>query len=151
MTELKHAVEIQKPLGEVYALAREVERYPEFLPGYTESRIVKRSGDGALLQRAAVLRGKRVQWKSWVSWKENEAIHFTQEEGPLKGMRVTWRFVALSPASTQLTITHRYETPRSFGMSRLVEWIVKPRLNAIATQVIEAFKLACERRWMVPI
>ena len=50
MTKLTHTVEIQRPLSEVYGLARQVERYPEFLPGYVESRIVQRRESGALLE-----------------------------------------------------------------------------------------------------
>ena len=93
-----------------------------------------------------MIRGRLVRWKSWVSWKENKAIHFVQKEGPLKGMWVNWRFVALSPESTQLTITHLFDVHRPFGMGRLLEkWIFKPRLNEIASQIIAAFKIACEK------
>ena len=145
MTKLTHSVNIQKPLSEVYDLARQVEKYPNFLPGYVESRIISVRENGALLERAARIRGKLVRWKSLVRWKENEAIHFIQQEGPLKGMWVNWQFDALTPQSTQLTITHLFNLSRPLGLGKIIEnWIFKPRLNEIASQVIASFKLACE-------
>jgi len=82
MERLRHAVRIDRPLEDVYALARQVERYPAFLPGYTESRIIEERDGRYLLARAALIDGQTVRWKSWVWFTENESIDFEQSEGP---------------------------------------------------------------------
>src|SRR5262245_40844971 len=116
MTTLKHAVEIEKPLEDVYALARQVDRYPEFLPGYLESRILDRRDGRLLLERKAIIQGRLFQWKSWVAFQTNKTIFFTQVEGPLKGMRVEWSFRALAERRTALTLTHVFHVTHPWGV-----------------------------------
>ena len=133
MTRLQHTAVIERPLRDTYRLAQQVERYPEFLPGYLESRIIERQGERLLLQRKALVEGEIKEWKSWASFLDSQTIVFEHAEGPLKGMTVTWEFNALSPNSTELAITHLFETDH-----------YKPAIDHLANLVINAFKTACE-------
>jgi ribosome-associated toxin RatA of RatAB toxin-antitoxin module len=151
MTYLHHEVEIKRPVAVVYALAKDVESYPNFLPGYVHSKIVTHSDDGALLRRAALIRGELVEWTSWVRWRENRAIHFEQQEGPLRGMKVFWHFQPLASDRTRLTITHFFRIPKPIIGSLLEQWVFKPRLNEIALQIVAAFKYACEKEQVVAL
>jgi ribosome-associated toxin RatA of RatAB toxin-antitoxin module len=145
MQSLEHSTLIEKPLKEVYALARQVERYPEFLPGYIESRILERHGDKALLSRAAKLDGRILRWTSWVSFRQDESMLFEQAEGPLKGMRVRWDFTSKQTHQTQVTITHRFHIARPRVIGWLKErFIFRPKIDRIASQVVAALKQACE-------
>jgi ribosome-associated toxin RatA of RatAB toxin-antitoxin module len=147
MTRLQHAVVIERPLPDVYALARQVERYPEFLPGYLESRILRYEGDRALLQRKACVSGELKEWKSWVFFQENQAITFEHAEGPLTGMRVYWQFKALSPHQTELVIVHLFEIHQPAGFGWFNEkFVYKPKIDALAATVIQAFKKVCEQQ-----
>src|SRR4030088_1653804 len=105
MTQLKHAIEIDRPIEDVYALAKQVERYPEFMKDYLTSQIVEHSPDGDVVERSAMVKGKLYTWKSRVSYQENEGVYFVHQEGPLHGMQVSWRFLELTPERTRLTIT----------------------------------------------
>lgn len=146
MTRLRHAIVINRPLEEVYALAKDVERYPEFLPGYLESKIVDRQGDRLLLQRKATLRGEIKQWKSWASFSP-QGITFEHAEGPLKGMQAVWRFQTLTPSRTELVISHSFEIREPQGWGWILEkFVYKPRISELAEQVVRAFKQACENR-----
>lgn len=147
MTRLQHSAVIERSLSDVYALARQVERYPEFLPGYLESRILKYEEDRILLQRKALVNGELKEWKSWVSFQENETISFKHVEGPLTGMRVHWQFKALSPHHTELVMVHLFEIRQPVGLGWFYErFVYKPKLDALAASVVEAFKKACEKR-----
>lgn len=145
MTPLKHSVTIDRPVRDVYALAEQVERYPEFLPGYVESRVLERQGDQTLLQRKALVRGRLHEWRSWVRFTRDQAIQFEHAAGPLQGMQVVWNFTPLSESRTELVIRHAVQVRRRGILGRVLEkWFFAPRINEIADQVILAFKLAAE-------
>jgi ribosome-associated toxin RatA of RatAB toxin-antitoxin module len=145
MTRLEHGVLIRRPLAEVYALCRQVERYPEFLPDYRESKILSQIGDAFLLERAAVMKGQLYRWKSWARFKENQSIHFEHVEGPLRGMQVDWHFYPVHRVSTQVVIIHQFQIQRPWGVGFFLEqFVFKPRLNGIAGQVVAALKEVCE-------
>src|SRR5262245_21527985 len=106
MTRLRHPIVINRPLKEVYALAEQVERYPEFLPGYIESRIIGRDGQRILLARKAKIDNTLHAWMSWATFEPPHTIHFEHAEGPLKGMQVFWQFLEIAPFETELVIVH---------------------------------------------
>jgi len=147
MQQLNHSVDIARPLPEVYQLARQVERYPEFLPGYIESSVQEIQKDRLLLARKAVMRGKIRAWKSWVRFTDNECIDFEHAAGLLKGMKVHWQFSASGPGRTRLEIIHRMQVRWLLGLGRLFEkWVAAPQVSEMAEAVVRAFKNACEER-----
>ncbi len=154
MTRLEHTTVIQKPLSQVFALARQVEHYPEFLPGYIESRITDRREDALLLERAALIQGHLYRWKSWVRFEENRSICFEQAEGPLRGMKVEWQFDSMGSSETRVTIIHRFHLNRPWAIGRWIErFVYKPKIAAMAALVVAALKRVCEKedREVVPI
>ena len=146
MTPLKHTAVIDCPLHQAYALAEQVERYPEFLPGYSESRFIEQHPDGRrLLARKATVRGVSHAWRSWVRFEKDQWIDFEHAAGPLQGMKVRWLFTSLAPQKTRLTIRHDVRVARR-GITGwfLEKFFFAPRVSGIAGEVIEAFKKACE-------
>ena|SRR5438132_3651289 len=152
MEQLQHTVQINRPLQYVYDLARRVESYPDFLPGYIESQILERQNGRWLLARAAIVQGKIIRWKSWVEFIENKALTFEQVEGPLQGMRVQWDFDERGPGCTQVTITHRYHLSHPLFLGRILEkYIYKPKLDQMASQIVAALKRVCEDRALISV
>ena len=146
MTRLKHVTDIKKPLQEVYSLAKQVDRYPEFLPEYLESRVLERHHGRLLLERKAMVRGTLYAWRSWVSFDDLTGINFEHAAGPLKGMKIRWHFEALSPEDTRLTITHDIRVDPSVRLAWLKEkFFYAPSVRRMADRVIIGFKQACER------
>ncbi len=148
MARMTHSIDIERPLTEVYALARQVERYPEFMPDYLSSKVIERTPEGDVVERSALVKGKLYVWKSRVTFQENEGVYFVHQEGPLHGMQVSWRFLSLDPSRTRLTITHTFQIQRKFPfLGQLLEaWYYKPNISDIAGRVVVGFKKACERQ-----
>jgi ribosome-associated toxin RatA of RatAB toxin-antitoxin module len=132
IVRLEHTAEIDCAPEAVYARAQDVERYPEFLPGYVSSRIIEREKGRALIEREASVQGKPYQWRSWVRFEPGQ-IHFEHASGPLRGMRVRWTFTPLPAGRTHLSIVHEMEP------SEHVQ-----KVGDLAAQVVQAFKRACE-------
>ena len=147
MMRLEHSADIGQSLQNVYARARAVERYPEFLPGYVTSRIVDGDREQALIERQARVRGKLHTWRSRVRFRDNRSIHFQHVNGPLEGMRVHWQFAALAEGRTRLSIIHEIQVKRPFPINKVLErWIYGPKVGELAAQVVAAFKQACESK-----
>ena len=146
MTHLVYSIDIQRPLAEVYALARQVERQPEIMPDYLSCRVLQREGDRWLLERTAEIHGKIVAWQAWVSFRENEGLYFTHEGGRLDGMKVVWRFDSRGDQETRMTITQTFHIRHPLpGVGTIMEkWIFGPKLKNIAQRVVQSFKKACE-------
>ena len=115
MTTFTYTIDIARPLTDVYALARQVERQPEFMPDYLSCRVVERKGDQMLLERSAKIRGKVMMWQAWVRFQTNEGVYFTHHGGRLDGMKVDWVFHAAGDQQTHMTLTQtldvRYGIP----------------------------------------
>jgi ribosome-associated toxin RatA of RatAB toxin-antitoxin module len=151
MTKLNHAIDIDRALAEVYNRAKDVERYPEFLPGYLESRIIENVNGELLVERKALVHGQVKQWRSRVRFNGKDEIQFEHAAGPLKGMRVVWSFCALAPTKTRLQIVHHVRVPRRWPVGWFLEkTYYGPAINKIAHGVVRDFKEACETAAVVP-
>jgi coenzyme Q-binding protein COQ10 len=148
MKTFRHSINIGRPIDEVYALAKQVERYPQFMKDYLTSKIIERRADGDLIERSSLVKGKLYSWKSLATYSENEGVYFVHQEGPLHGMKVSWRLTPQSSDTTVLTITHQLNVQRALpGVGWLLErFYYAPRIQDIASRVVVAFKEACERR-----
>ncbi len=142
---LTHEVTINRRAEDCFRLAAQVERYPDFLPGYLKSQVIERRGDRCLLQRTALVRGRVHEWRSWVSMRPDTEILFEHAAGPLKGMQVQWLFVRHHDHRTTLRIIHRFHSGRTWGWF-IERFLVAPAVGGMAAQVIDGFKKACESR-----
>lgn len=142
---LHHCITIQRPLEEVYDIASQIERYPEYMPDYLESRILERREDYCLVERKAKSRGLLYSWKSKVCFDPPYLINFEHLSGPVKGMIVQWRFHAVGHDATFLEFIHQLQikTPPLLGWFR-ERFFFAPRISETADRVIISFKQACE-------
>jgi|GEM_PF-1282157 len=146
MTTLDYRIEIAKPLTEVYNLACQVERQPEFIPDYLSCAVIAEDQERKLLERSAKIRGKVIRWESWVRFQPNEGVYFTHKGGRLDGMQVQWRFAAANSHHTQMTITQKFHVRHWLpGVGPFLEQrVFGPKLKDMAQRVIQNFKKACE-------
>ncbi|OGR88944.1 MAG: hypothetical protein A2992_06890 [Elusimicrobia bacterium RIFCSPLOWO2_01_FULL_59_12] len=129
----------------LYRFLSDVERHPEVLPGYLESRIVEQKDGFCVVQREAIIRGKRRRWKSEVWFEEGKAIHFRQAEGLLKGMRVDWCLEHDSKMS-RLKIIHELNLKPRWRGWWIERWVAKSAIEQTARLVLEAIKNVAEKR-----
>ena len=142
---LKDSILINCPQEPLYRLLSDVERHTEILPGYLESRIVERKDDSCIVQREAIIHGKRRRWKSEVWFEEGKAIHFRQSEGLLKGMRVDW-FLENNSRVSRLRIIHEVTVRPRWRGWWIERWVAKPAIEQTARLVLEAIKHVAEKR-----
>jgi ribosome-associated toxin RatA of RatAB toxin-antitoxin module len=142
--KLEDSILIHRSTKELYRLLSDIEGHAALLPGYNESRIVERRPGSCVVQRDAMIHGRRRRWKSEVWFERDRAIHFRQVEGPLKGMHVLWALEPLGNRTLMRIIHNVHVMPRWKGWW-LERFIAKPAIEKTARTVLEAIKVTAER------
>jgi ribosome-associated toxin RatA of RatAB toxin-antitoxin module len=111
---------VHAPLGRIFALAADVERWPALLAHYRFVRFSERRSDGGGVVEMSASRPFGVlQWPTW--WKSRMRVHppngtiapcirFTHIGGITRGMDVEWTFHAVS-GGTHVRIVHVWDGP----------------------------------------
>jgi len=104
---------IHAPLETVYAVARDVEAFPQFMPDVKSVRLLERSDDGSRTLTEWVAYAS--QLKLQVRWTEEDVwddtartCHFRQVKGDYDQMEGRWEFLP-HPAGTLFRSTLEYE------------------------------------------
>jgi ribosome-associated toxin RatA of RatAB toxin-antitoxin module len=142
------SIDIEAPPALVFALARDVARWPDLLPHYLRVRIRDRHPDGAVTAEMVAVRtlvpalgfAIPVAWRSR-TWSEPESrqLRFVHQGGATDGMDVIWRIEPTS-SGCRVEIEHEF-APRSAIWATLVNGLfVRP----IATRTLATFKAIAE-------
>ena len=133
----------------MFALARDVERWPALLPHYVAAtRLAPPDASGRLLVQFVARRivvpvlgvGLPVAWRS-LTWSEPETcrLRFLHRGGATRGMDVTWRIEA-RPGGTRVEIDHEFR-PRVAAWAGLVDRLFT---RPVAGRTLATFRAIAE-------
>lgn len=119
------------PVEQAFAVASEVERWPDRLAHYRWVRILERRPDRAIVEMSANRPFGALNWPTWwVSemWLEpgRHTVRYRHIRGITRGMEVEWR---LEPRAdgTDVTIVHEWDGPAWPLIRRpAAEWVIGP-------------------------
>jgi ribosome-associated toxin RatA of RatAB toxin-antitoxin module len=144
-------LEMRADLDRVFALAVEVERWPERVPHYRRVRFLERDPSGGGLVEMAAWRPFGVlrypTW--WVSEMRVDraapAIRYRHVRGVTRGMDVAWTF-ARGTSGVAVTITHVWRGPDWPVVGSLAaDWVIGPVfIHGIARRTLAAVARAAE-------
>ena len=108
---------VRSPVERIFALARNVEAWPEYLQHYRFVRFNSKSADGGgVVEMSANRAFGPLDWPTW--WKSDmqvdsaePVVRFRHVEGITKGMDVEWSFEA-TPMGTHVRVLHVWNGPR---------------------------------------
>jgi len=109
-------LEVRAPVSRIFALARDVDRWPEHLPHYRFVRFNKQEMDGGgVVEMSANRPFGLLDWPTW--WRSDmqvidsaPAVRFRHIAGITKGMDVEWSFEPTS-AGTRVRVLHVWNGP----------------------------------------
>lgn len=106
---------ISAPVDRVYALARDVERFPEIMPDVESVEILSRDGGHTTSRWVGVVRqfNRRLVWEEEDRWDDSaHTCEFRQTEGDFARYQGSWEFTAEGDAThARLTIDYEIEVP----------------------------------------
>src|SRR2546427_11925964 len=96
MAQVAATVFIRAPLDRVYALAKDVEAFPSFMPDVESIRVQQRDGSRTVTEWAGVVQGRRVRWVEDDDWDAARHVRtFRQREGDFTRYEGTRTFTAV--------------------------------------------------------
>jgi len=77
---------------DVFDLVADVERYPEFVPGWVTARIIARSDNAYGTEQTVRMRFMRQHFRTLTTLHPFEAIDVTASQPPFRRLNILWRF-----------------------------------------------------------
>ncbi len=142
---------VAAPIDVVFAVAANVERWPEFLPHYRWVRMQERRDGGGVVEMAAWRPFGLFKYPTWwvsemdVITGERE-VRYRHIRGITTGMDVVWR-VEQREANVEVTIVHDWSGPRWPLIGGLAANVVigPVFIHAIASRTLAGVKRESER------
>ena len=142
---------VDAPINRVFAVACQVERWPEFLPHYRWVRMLERTRTGGIVHMAAWRPFGLLKYPTWwVSQMEivphAHVIHYRHVRGITRGMDVEWR-LDRQVDQTNVCIEHAWDGPGWPLLGRLTaDKVIGPVfIHNIALRTLAGVKQEAER------
>lgn len=146
MPVIQSEVEIAAPVDRVYAMARDIERFPEIMPDVEAVRIVERDGSRTVSEWTGLIRqfNHTVKWTEEDDWND-AARHcaFRMLKGDFSKYEGTWDFADLGGNRTAMKLVLDYEFNLPL-LGPLIKAVVKKLVQANCDSMCQALKRAAE-------
>jgi ribosome-associated toxin RatA of RatAB toxin-antitoxin module len=146
MPTVEARISIEAPLEQVYALARDIEAFPEFMPDVQEVTVLERTADGRQVSQWV---GIIKEFKRTIKWTEedywDDATHvctFKQTEGDFAVYQGDWKFVeAGGVTEVTLTLEYEYDVPL---IGNLIKGLLLRKMQQNCDNMLAAIKAKAE-------
>jgi ribosome-associated toxin RatA of RatAB toxin-antitoxin module len=133
VAQVDGALLIQAPPAAVYALAKRVEAFPEFMPDLERVTVMeRRDGAPVLTEWIGRVEGRRIRWVEEDEWDDAARVcRFRQREGDFERYEGTWTFAdAAGGTRTAIAVEFEFDIPLIGGLlSRLLRVKMKENLE----------------------
>jgi ribosome-associated toxin RatA of RatAB toxin-antitoxin module len=149
MPHIENEVVIDAPLERVYALAKDVESFPSFMPDVESVVVAERSEDGTRTVTDFV--GVAKEFKIKIRWKEedlwDDAAHtcrFHQISGEYQSYCGLWTFTSEGDNRSKFTsaIDYEYDVPL---IGPLLKKVIARLMSDNTQRLLEAIKTRAEQ------
>lgn len=119
-----HRLSASLPYGveQVFDLAADIERYPEFLKGWISVRVLERRGEHCAVEQQIGLGPIQLRFVSQATLKRPERIEVTSSEPPFRRFLLSWG-IEPSPSGSRVCIAVDLEM-RSLLLQRAVSAVM---------------------------
>ena len=143
-------IDVSAPPARVFAVAADVERWPDILPHYRWVRMRERSTERNVVEMAAWRPFPIFRWPTWwVSqmWvdQSRREVRYRHIAGVTRGMDVIWR-IEPGPTGSHITLIHDWEGPHwPLIRQPAALWVILPLfVHGIASRTLAGVKRKAE-------
>ncbi|HOJ20484.1 MAG TPA: SRPBCC family protein [Armatimonadota bacterium] len=146
MPHFETSIVVNAPVAEVFALARDIERYPEFMPDVKSIRVTERSGKSQVSEWVALVSQFRIEmkWSEEDIWdEETYTCTWRQIKGDFQQYDGRWTFEPAPEGGTRMTmqVDYRYEVPL---IGPMLKALVHKLMVQNANDILAALKKQAE-------
>ena len=149
MAQVMATTIIRAPLADVYRVAKDVEKFPEFMPDVQSIRVLDRSGGRVTVEWIGVMQGRKIRWVEEETW--DDAAHrsaFRLVEGDFSKFEGSWSFEVV-PEGTQISLGLDYEMELPLAgalLSNLLKVLVRKNLESMLASLKGQLEGAAQAR-----
>lgn len=122
---------------QMFDLAADIEHYPEFLPHWSEARILHRAGNVLYVTQEIDLGIRRLGFESRAELERPRRLRIHSAAGPFRQLEIDWRFIPGPEAGCEVTLAVRLAMH-----SRLLEAVSGRLMELLTHDILRRF---CER------
>lgn len=141
-------VEINAPVDHVFALAKDIERFPDIMPDVESVKILERDGSYTVSEWVGLIRqfNRKVKWTEEDKWDdEARSCEFRQTKGDFSKYEGTWNFADLGGGRTSMKLMLDYEFDVPL-IGPLIKSVVAKLVKANCESMCQSLKNAAEAR-----
>jgi len=146
LAEIKVTVIVDAPLEEVYELAKDVERLPDFDENLESVKIVERDGSRVVSEWVGIVRefAQKIKWTEEDLWDDaGHTCCFAQVKGDFDAYEGTWIFVAEGDGATRIDLDLQYEYNVPL-IGKLIQGLLHKKTRQSAEGIMNAIKAMAE-------
>jgi ribosome-associated toxin RatA of RatAB toxin-antitoxin module len=125
---------IHAPLDRVYALAKDVERFPDFMPDLESVAILERTPSGTTSAWVGIVHGRKIRWIEDDEWDDTRHVcSFRQRTGDFSRYEGVWRFETVPEGTrTSLQVDFELDIPLAGALlSNLVRVLMRKNCESM--------------------
>jgi ribosome-associated toxin RatA of RatAB toxin-antitoxin module len=119
---------------QLFALVKDVDSYPAFLPWCAGVDAIERGAESAIVRIDIDFHGVRAHFTTANEYHEPDRIVLALRDGPFRRLDGTWTFRMLADDACKVELALHYEFA-----TRPLETLIGPVFNHIAGSFIDAF------------
>ena len=146
MPRIDLTIEIAATARVVYALAKDVERFPEYMPDVERVTVTERRGEVVISEWSTIVEDATIEWTEEDRFDDARArIEYRAIDGDLERFEGVWSFDVMPGDATRVALSIDYD----FGVPALAE-LIGPTLDSTVRRngemMLAALKSEAERR-----
>ncbi len=150
MARVEGSVIIAAPIEQVYALAKAVEDFPDFMPDLESVEVLERWDGNTVTRWVGLVQGRKIRWVEEDVWDDTAyRCSFRQREGDFTRYEGTWRFTA-TPEGTRTSVEVDFEIDIPFA-GPLISTLLRTLMRKNVESMLMALKNRIERPAPAPV
>lgn len=139
--QTESSIVIKGGLEEVFSVVWNVERYPEFIPEFEQTKILEQDNERVVMERRIKLGWFYPMWRSEMKAEGKKLIKFVHLSGILKEMETVWRFRE-TEGCVEIRTFHNFEVKIPI-LGRMITFII---WNAFVKRTAETMLKRMKKR-----
>lgn len=129
----------RRTAAELYAIASDVESYPQFVPWCVAARILARDGDSLSVDNVYGVGPLRIRFRSRAVLDPPHGLVIRSEDGPFRSFRLSWAFAPRPRGGA--TVEARFE---AVPCSELLRLVARISLREAERRIVASFRRRAE-------
>lgn len=119
---------------QVFDIAADIERYPEFLPWWISSRIRQREGDVCHVEQVVGFGPMRLQFESKAILNRPHGLEVSSRDPPFRNFNLSWLVEDLPGSACRISVAAEVELTSAF-----LQHAMNAALPVMIDEVVQAF------------